>query len=771
MNFKTIGIILSFLALTKTVLTSPVYSEEDTEFSEEYSITEGLEDEEIDSSYEIPDEKDINENENLCLSSECTANSNSILSKLDTNVDPCDDFYQFSCGKWLEEAVIPDNRSGISPFSKVSERDLEVLVRVLEGDYKENKNLTAEQQILDKKNFGKLKNFYNSCMNIDTINSKGIEPLIKILEKLEINKNKESYKTADGLANLIAKLSSYNIPFIVDLTVGSDFINSEKNVVRIQEPKLPFSVDDYESDDTLYFYSYMINLLLSFFNIDQNSEEKDFDKLSYSVVEFEKKLANILMPFDTLPDLDVVNVTNIKSLNEKYPYINWTTFIGNVFSAANIHDIIIDDDSGVNVMRVAYFESLNDVLKEIDVDTIAAYAEFLVLRYYFDFVDSDIKEQLYQGISQMGASFLNNERSKYCANLLGSVLVLPLGNTIGNSMNMAIGKYYIDEIYNGSPDIKHANEDMVKNIKESLKNRISQTTWLDEQTKNLAIEKIEAIIDKINYPDYIMNPEYIDEQYRDLEIVDNDFFTNIVNIAKFDKYQFLKDAYKPIDRTKWLFSPFLNNAYYNEQLNDITIPADLFIPPFFSSLDTEYLNYGGIGWLMGHEITHAIDNFGKNFDLTGGYKNWWSDSSSEEFDKLAQCFVDQYGKYSIQNPEGKIYYVDGQLTLPENLADNGGLSSTFEAYKNSLDKKDSKERNKRLPGLTHYTNEQLFFISSAQVWCYKERPGNEESQVKGGHSPNIHRVNGSVSNSKYFAEVFNCKAGSPMNPEKKCVLW
>eukprot|EP00833_Pecoramyces_ruminatium_P011785 jgi/Orpsp1_1/1185817/evm.model.c7180000095456.1 len=447
----------------------------------------------------------------------------------------------------------------------------------------------------------------------------------------------------------MAKLSSYNVPYIINLNVDNDFINSEKKTVRIEQSELILPPSYYGIEEYANFYSIIIKDMFDI--IFGNNSERDFEKISYSIVELEKKIANILMQQGyVMFDLDSVNITTIESLNEKYPFINWNTFIGNAFSAANIHNVI-NDNSEVNVMNVAYFEALNDIFKETDADTLSAYAEYLVIKHYIDFIGGDSKQELNQYINQMGGSS-PNQRSEYCANILYPITELPLGNTVGSSMDMAISKFYIDKVFND--DSKHIGEDIVKNIKESMKNRISQITWLDDKTKEYAIEKADAIIDKIAYPDYIMNPEYIDEQYKDLEIVSNDFFTNIVNTAKFYRSKLLKEAYKPNDRTKWIFPPIFNDAFYNELINDINIPASFFKSPFFSSSETDYLNYGAIGMIMGHEVTHAFDNVGKNYDSKGGYKNWWSDSSNEEFEKLSQCFIDQY---MMQRKEIRVFQV------------------------------------------------------------------------------------------------------------------
>jgi len=338
-------------------------------------------------------------------------------------------------------------------------------------------------------------------------------------------------------------------------------------------------------------------------------------------------------------------------------------------------------------------------------------------------------------------------------------------------MGMALGRFFIDEVFNDNS--RKMAEDLLVNIREVLKERIPKMSWIDKQTSKLAIEKVDAINQKIGYPDFIMDPIKLDEKYKGLEIVNNDFFTNMINSSKHEVSKLLMEINKPTDKSTWEMTPFTVNAYYQPMNGEICFPAGILKDPFFSSTNPSYINYGAIGSIMGHEITHAFDNEGKNFDKNGKLSNWWTNSTTEEFNKLTQCYIEQYGNYTIDGANGIKLNINGKLTLGENLADNGGLARSYDAYKLSLSKKKSENNNNQLlPNLTKYSKDQLFFISFGQSWCGKFRPEFLNNQVHTDpHSPSKVRVNGSLSNSKEFAKAFKCKSNSPMNPEKKCSIY
>jgi len=562
--------------------------------------------------------------------------------------------------------------------------------------------------------------------------------------------------------------------------IEGDLKNSDNSMLYFTQSSLTLpSKEYYENEEVISLYQDVIkdmfknisgnddsgNFFTKIINFFFGSGDDDSEKFARSIIELEKKLAVIMVPPEQTYDFSIYDENTVKSLNEKYQYINWTTLFGKLFS-----HIQVKDDTPVYVVSHNYFDGLNKILKETDVDTLAAYAKWLVIKSYGDYIGDDVKQPLKKFVNTLTGVTKDPERYEYCIDIVNPFVPSILGNVVGKSMNMAISKYYVDEVFSG--DNKKIAEELINNIKEAMKKRIPQMTWLDKETAQSALEKVNTMTDKIGYPDFIMSPEKLDEEYRDLNIVNNDFFANIVNLAKFSVARGIKTIYKPRDRTEWGMAPAVVNAMYNPLSNDITFPAGILRPPFFSSSDPEYLNYGAIGAVIGHEMTHAFDNTGKDFDAKGNLRNWWTNSTVSEFNKLTQCFIDQYGSFTVQDNTGKQVNLNGKLTLGENLADNGGLARAYEAYQMSLGKSDGKKNNQGLPGLTNYTNDQLFYISFGQIWCSKQRPEAALQQVlTDPHSPAKYRVNGSLSNSKHFAEVFKCKTGTPMNPEKKCLIW
>jgi len=305
--------------------------------------------------------------------------------------------------------------------------------------------------------------------------------------------------------------------------------------------------------------------------------------------------------------------------------------------------------------------------------------------------------------------------------------------------------------------------------------RIPKISWLDKSTADYALEKADKMtFEKIGYPDYMLNPkELLEKDYKGFE-VDSDILLNtIVNYDLFNRKKTNKKIDDPVDKSEWMMTPQTVNAYYNPFDNSINFPAGILQSPFFDAQQPDYLNYGAIGAVIGHELTHAFDSNGSSFDANGVLYNWWSDSTYSEFTNLTTCFVDQYNQYKIEVSGGKEINMNGKITLTENMSDNGGLKRSFEAWKlSSKDAKTFNERNKALPDLSNFTAEQLFYISFGQTWCEKMTPEvTEKLNDSDPHSRGKYRVIGSISNNEHFAKTFNCPKNSPMNPEKKCLIW
>jgi len=357
---------------------------------------------------------------------------------------------------------------------------------------------------------------------------------------------------------------------------------------------------------------------------------------------------------------------------------------------------------------------------------------------------------------------------------------------VNDFMDVAIAKYFVEN--NFSPYKKQYAEKVVEYIKQSMMNRIPEMEWLDDKTIEYAYKKIAAMTEIIGYQDSILDTEKLYEKYKDFEVTDDDFFTNYVNYNRYkNREQLRKSAFSKNELLnmgnassfKFDFnmevSPQTINAQYITLKNKMNIPAGILQPPFFSSGIPDYINYGGIGSIIGHEFTHAFDNEGKNYDMNGNFSNWWTPNDIVDYMNLSMCFVKQYGEFYMEDKDGKKQNVNGRITLNENLADNGGLARAYESWKLSQleDAETVKQENQQLPGLTQYTPDQLFFISFGHVWCENYYNSNSVimSVIYDEHSPGFARVNGAVSNNKEFAKAFNCPLNSKMNPQNRCEIW
>jgi len=342
-------------------------------------------------------------------------------------------------------------------------------------------------------------------------------------------------------------------------------------------------------------------------------------------------------------------------------------------------------------------------------------------------------------------------------------------------MDIAMARYYVEKYF--SPGKKEYAEKMIEYIKQSMMNRIPKMEWLDEETKAYAYKKVAAMTNIVGYQDFLLDTKAIYELYQEVEIKEDDFFANMVSITKNSKNLKFKEIVNTTNENEleMPMPPQTMNACYLPYLNEMVIPAGILQFPMFTLGVPDYINYGSIGAIIGHEFNHAFDNTGKNFDLKGVLTNWWTDNDLEEYEELTQCFIDQYSQFYLEDFEGGKYYNDGKITLDENLADNGGLARAYDSWKLSLmeDAESVKRSNQKLPGLTQYTNDQLFFISYGSAWCQNiYRDGKNLDMLKyDSHSMKFARMNGAISNSREFAKAFFCPLKSKMNPEKKCEIW
>jgi len=722
MNFKNISIIIAFLSLNAKVLSSPIknkrqldsnLSTNDVESSNstieldsnEVSIADidvEVSDVETDLAYDVDSGSEIETeipsiiedpetNTEECLTPECVEASKRILTRMDLTADPCEDFYQFTCGTWMNENEIPKNEFRIGSSNEAYDNSQEILHQILEGDYPVDTNLSEEDQKLDKEIFNKVKTIYDTCMDEDTINKNEKESLINLLNKLDIYNSKSKYDNVEGLSNILVDLHHHGITTLFILGTTGDLINHDNNVMTINQSPVTLSKDHYKNENILFVYKEIIMDTFSRLFDENQQKERNIEEMANKIIEFEKKLVDAIIPSEQLQNiLDIYKPTTLGKLMETYPNINWKLYLSKRFKNYDIKTPVNDD------------------------------------------------------------------------------------TFILSSTGTALGKYYIEKAFEGRS--KEIAKEIIENIKQAMAERIPKMAWIDKATAEYAIEKVNKMSsEKIGYADYILKPEELwEKDYKGFEFDSESLFNTIINSEMFLARKAIKKLDVPVDDSEWRMTPQTVNAYYYPMDNSINFPAAIFQLPFFSTDQPDYLNYGAIGSIAGHELTHAFDSSSSLFDATGVLNNWWTNSTYYEFDNSSKCFIDQYNQYKLIGSGGKEFNLNGKLTLDENLADNGGLSRSFEAWKLSSinDPKKFSERNKALPGLSDFTPEQLFYIAFGQSFCEKSTPEvTELINEKDPHSPGKYRVIGSIANNEHFAKTFNCPKNSPMNPEKKCLIW
>jgi len=314
---------------------------------------------------------------------------------------------------------------------------------------------------------------------------------------------------------------------------------------------------------------------------------------------------------------------------------------------------------------------------------------------------------------------------------------------------------------------------MVENLRAAFKELVTETDWMDAETQVKAQEKADMMLQLIGYPDWLKDNDAVDQYYGDANIESSVFFEKVLSMKRWSAKQELITLREEPQRDIWLMHPAIVNAWYSPNHNTITFPAGILQPPFFKGGWPRYLNFGAIGMVIGHEITHGFDDQGRQYDGTGNASPWWSDETIQAFSGEAQCFIDQYENYTV--PElidilgEEDAHLNGKNTQGENIADNGGIRETYRAYLRSVE---SEGAEPRLPGLTQFTPEQLLFVSYAQVWCEIQTPESLLGQVLSDpHSPGRFRVVGPLGNSEDFQKEFNCPADAAMNRPEKCKLW
>ncbi|NXE76144.1 NEP protein, partial [Cochlearius cochlearius] len=695
----------------------------------------------------------------VCKTPDCIKSAARILENMDTTAEPCNDFYQYACGGWLKRNVIPETSSRYSNFDILRD-ELEVVLKDVLDTPRSN-DITAVQ---------KAKTLYRSCINETTIDSRGGMPLIRLLANLSdwpvaTTNWDSSYGTTWTAETAIAQLNSrYGKKVLINFFVGTDDKNSTAHIIHIDQPGLGLPSRDYYECTGAYkeacsayveFMTSVAKLILQERNISFN--EKDISEEMKRVMNLEKEIANATTKSEDRNDplllynkMTLGQLQNNFSLEINHKVFSWSKFINDIMSTVQIN---VENTEHVIVYDPEYLIRLKSILHRY---TPRDLQNYMIWRFIMDLVNS---------LSRNYKDTRNAFRKALYGTTSETAVWRRCANYVNGNMENAVGRLYVEEAFAG--DSKHVVEEMIQDIRDVFIKTLDELTWMDAETKKKAEQKARAIRERIGYPDEIVtDANKLNSEYQELNFKEEEYFENIIQNLIFTQKKRLKKLREKVDKEEWISGAAVVNAFYSASRNQIVFPAGILQPPFFSASQPKSLNYGGIGMVIGHEITHGFDDNGRNFNENGDLVDWWTENSARNFKELSQCIVYQYGNFSWDLAGGQ--HLSGINTLGENIADNGGVRQAYKAYENFV-KKHGKE--KLLPGL-EMNHKQLFFLNFAQVWCGTYRPEYAVNSIKTDvHSPGKFRVIGSLQNSPEFSEAFSCTKTNYMDPAKKCRVW
>lgn len=695
----------------------------------------------------------------ICKSSDCIKSAARLIQNMDPTADPCTDFYKYSCGGWSKRNVIPETSSRYGSFDLLRD-ELEIVL----------KDVLEEPNPEDIEAVQKAKTLYRSCMNESAIDRKGGQPLLKLLPGLygwpvATENWEQTYGPSWTPEKSIAQFNSkYGKRVIVNFFIGSDDKNSSYNIIHFDQPRFGLPSLEYYECTGVYeeactaYVDFMVSVA-KLIRLEEGlpiNEEEIILEMN-KVMELEREIANATTkPEDRSDPMTLYNKMTLAQLDSNFSLdidgmpFSWINFTNEIMTNVNIS---IPDEEEVIVYAPDYLTKLKPILTKYSARDLQ---NLMSWRFIMDLVSS--LNRTYK-----------ESRNAFRKALFGTTAEMPTWrrcvNFVNGNLDNAVGRLYVQAAFAG--DSKHVVEDLIAQIREVFVQTLDDLPWMDAETKKRAEEKALAIKERIGYPDDIIsNDNKLNNEYRELNYKDDEYFENIMQNLKLAQKKHLKKLRQKVEKDEWITGAAVVNAFYSAGRNQIVFPAGILQPPFFSAQQANSLNYGGIGMVIGHEITHGFDDNGRNFNKDGDLADWWTQQSAKNFKEQSQCMVHQYGNFSWDLAGGQ--HLNGQSTLGENIADNGGLGQAYRAYENFI-KKNGEE--KLLPGL-NLTHRQLFFLNFAQVWCGSYRPEYAVNSIKTDvHSPGNFRIIGTLQNSAEFSKAFHCPKNSYMNPEKKCRVW
>ena len=633
---------------------------------------------------------------------------------LSAAVKPCTDFYQYVNAKWSAATQIPADRSRWGSFDELDKRNKAIVKEVLQAASKDASFApdSAQRKVAD---------YYRSGMDTEQIERSGLDPLAAELARIA------DLKSRDDLLEALAHLQRVGVDAGFDFNVSQDAKDSTRYLVDIEQGGLGLPDRDYyfrtDAKSKMQRAEYLKHVA-KMFELMGNGSELAKQEAS-KVMALETRLAKASMTNVQRRDPQAVyNKMDLAQFTKSAPGVHWVRYFKEV-GVAEVGDF--------NVSQPKFFKEFAAAAGSVPLADWKIYLRWHLIHSTASKLSSNFEQENFRfyGTILSGKKTMQTREERVIEAITGRYGNAPLA--------MALGELYVAKAF--PPEAKARALELVNNVKAALRERMTQLDWMSEPTRTAALAKLDAMAIKIGYPDKWRD-------YSTLKIEGNSYAQNWLRANEFETQREINHLGKPVDRGEWGMSPPTVNAYYNPQLNEIVFPAGILQPPFFDSSRDDAMNYGGIGMVIGHEITHGFDDQGRQFDAEGNLKDWWTKQDAQQYKARAAVVENQYSSY--QGVDG--LHVNGKLTLGENIADLGGLKLSYLALQKAL-------KDYPVAAIDGLTPDQRFFISYAQIWREKETPELERLLITTNpHSPARFRVQGPLANMPEFAKAFSCQA-------------
>jgi putative endopeptidase len=643
------------------------------------------------------------------------------VKNMDKTIDPCVDFYKYACGGWMANNPIPSDQVRWGRFNQLAENNLLILKGILETASQPSAGRSAIEQ--------KIGDYYASCMDeaqVEKLGAKPVQPLLDRVAKIKSQKD---------LIVAIAYLHNNDVPSLFAMYSQPDMHDATAMIAFVDQGGLTlpdrdyYLKDDAKSKEAREKYVAHVQKMLELIGDKPEAAAASAKK----ILDIETSLAKASM--------DRASRRVPANRDHKMTNTELAALAPNFKFADYVKERGAPSFSSLNNVNPEFFKQIDTLLKSVSLDEWKTYLRWNVLNNSAPLLSSAFVNQDFE----FNRKYLNGQKElaprwKRCV------------RRVDNELGEALGQVYVEQ--NFGAEGKAKTLELVKNVEEAMGQDFKSLDWMSDATKKQAQVKLDAIRNNIGYPDKWRD-------YSTVSIERGDLMGNSQRASAFEIKRNLNKIGKPVDRSEWSMSPPTVNAYYRAALNDINFPAGILQPPFYDPTIDEAVNYGAIGAVIGHELTHGFDDNGSQFDAQGNFKSWWTKEDRAEFDKRTGCIADEYAGFVTVDD----VHLNGRLTLGENTADNGGVKIAYVALQNAL-------KNKEAPQIDGLTPDQRFFLGFAQIWCQNVTP--ETARVLAltdPHSPGKYRVNGVVQNSAEFEKAFGCKAGQPMVRENACRVW